>query len=113
MHQKKAYCVLSVQRIGLTAIALITTSPSFATTRREYQAVVTNVLDGNTVVISERIFPGMNGFFYPLTIRLNGIEAPELDAPGGMEAREMLEKLALNEKFYFSELFDTGKSHGA
>ena len=115
MHLQKIHCFIISRGIGLMTIAIVMAVPALATVRMDFEAVVTNVPDGNTVVISERIVPGIvrRGLGYPPTIRLNGIESPGLDCLGGEEAREMLEKLTLNKKFYISELFDTGISRGA
>ena len=92
---------------------LLILGSAHATVRMEYQAVVTNVPDGNTVVISNRILKGGTVYNRPLTIRLDGIESPDLSNTGGAEARILLEKLALGKEVLVSELFDSGVSRGA
>jgi len=53
------------------------------------QGVVTQVIDGDTLVITT---PGKP----PQTVRLRDIDAPEICQPGGAEARRALTDLALN-----------------
>lgn len=102
-----------VKFVMAVAVTMVFVNFVQATFRMEYQAVVTNVPDGNTVVISNRMLKGGGFYHKPLSIRLDGIESPGLINEGGEEARILLEKLALGKEVLVSELFDSGVSRGA
>lgn len=55
-----------------------------------YKVDVIGVHDGDTVTVSVHLGFGL---LFATSIRLAGINAPELSAPGGMEARDYLREL--------------------
>jgi endonuclease YncB( thermonuclease family) len=57
---------------------------------RTIEGVVKRVFDGDTVLVIDAAGD-------PVTIRLNGIDAPEICQPHGPEARQALEELVLNQ----------------
>ena len=57
---------------------------------REIEGVVTRVFDGDTVLV---VVPSGDS----VTVRLNGVDAPEICQPHGVEARRALEEMVLNQ----------------
>jgi endonuclease YncB( thermonuclease family) len=76
------------------------------------QAVITDVVDGDTVIISNRTSRGVS-MTLPNPVDLDGIDAPELDQPGGEEAKQLLTKLLKGKNVSIVELTDSGKSRRA
>jgi endonuclease YncB( thermonuclease family) len=58
---------------------------------RTLEGVVKRVFDGDTLLV-------VDAQGEPVTIRLNGIDAPEICQPHGPEARQALEELVLNQR---------------
>ncbi len=84
-----------------------------ATVGMTYRARVMDIVDGNTIAIGSKIGP------HGITLRpdgplvLDAIRAPELDEPGGPEAKSFLEAMLRGKEISVSELTDCGKSRGA
>ena len=84
--------------------------PADKTIRSE--AVVTDVIDGDSVIISNRTSSGIS-MELPNPVDLDGIDAPELDQPGGEKAKLLLTELLKGKKVRIIELVDSGKPRGA
>jgi endonuclease YncB( thermonuclease family) len=70
-------------------LAAVATQAFSAPSPRAIEGVVTRVFDGDTVLVTEASGD-------TVTVRLNGIDAPEICQPHGQEARQALEALVLN-----------------
>lgn len=79
--------------ILLIAFALfgLITFEAAAATRQAQSGVVTRVVDGDTVWVKT------SASQKPLKVRLQGIDAPEICQPGGVEAREALKRQVLGQ----------------
>lgn len=95
------------------AFVLLSACQCFAATSIVYKASVTNVVDGDTIQTDSlrRVDEEMRPILEP--VYLDSIDAPELDQPGGKEARQFLEKLLLGKEVWIVEVLDGQKSHGA
>lgn len=78
--------------------ALMVTSPLAAAELDEAAGLVTHVTDGDTITVE-----GLG------EIRLADINCPELDAPGGSEAKEFTREKLLNKQVYLDIDNKTGK----
>jgi endonuclease YncB( thermonuclease family) len=105
-------CIVHSVWVAMIATALMPVDSLWATVNMTYYSVVTNVVDGNSVVITDRLSGGWP-VGLPQTVRLDGIIAPELEEPLGEAARKRLNDLVLNKKLYFNEYLDGGIFHGA
>lgn len=76
--------------IALTLLALIT-FPAAAATRRAQSGVVTRVVDGDTLWVRTGASQP------PLKVRIQGIDAPEICQPGGVQARDALKQKVLGQ----------------
>ena len=76
--------------IALTLLALIT-FPAAAATRQTQSGVVTRVVDGDTLWVKTGASQP------PLKVRLQGIDAPEICQPGGVQARDALQQRVLGQ----------------
>lgn len=85
---------------------------SWATLTTEYHSLVVDVIDGDTIVISNKVSRGVK-VRAEGPIKLDAIDAPELDQPCGREARAFLEELIKGKEISVRELTDMGKSRGA
>jgi len=76
-----------------------------------YSSVVVDVIDGDTIVVSNRVYKGvtLQGLH---TVELDGVDAPELDQPGGQEAKVFLKDFLKGKQVDVIELTDQNKSQG-
>jgi micrococcal nuclease len=74
------------------ALACIFPFPAAASSNPSWTGVVTYVVDGDTV----HVLPPGGG--KPVSIRIDGIDAPEICQPGGTEARDALERHVLGKR---------------
>ena len=105
-----------MNRFGTIIAALLVASPCLATVTMTYKAIVTNVVDGNTILIDVKRAPNTNnpvGMKPGGPVVLDAIDAPELDQPGGQEARQFLTELLVGKEVLVVELTDMGTSRGA
>jgi len=81
------------QATKLIAYALLTlmTFQAAAATRQAQSGVVTRVVDGDTLWVKT------SASQRPLKVRLQGIDAPEICQPGGVQAREALKRQVLGQ----------------
>ena len=54
-------------------------------------AMVVRVIDGDTIVIHTEVMPGL--VLHEAHLRVEGINAPEMNTPAGREAKEFVEHL--------------------
>jgi len=97
-------------------LAFLLASPCFATGVARYKASVTNVIDGDTIMIDWKRDPSPAGRYKRRPegpINLDAVDAPELDQPGGEEAKQFLTELLLGKEILVVELIDYGNSLGA
>lgn len=85
----------------------------FASAELKYHSRVVSVADGNTLVVSNRILRGNITMTIDAPVVLDGVKAPELDQPGGEEARSFLERVVKDKDIFVVERIDGGKSRGA
>jgi micrococcal nuclease len=76
---------------AFAAAAVIPAAAAPAPPPRTLQGVVTQVIDGDTVLVAQ---PGQA----PITVRLKDIDAPEICQAWGEDARRALQTLALNKQ---------------
>jgi micrococcal nuclease len=72
--------------------ALLAVPASAISFNSEFSATITEVLDGDTVVVNISCLP------IRMKLRLTGIDAPELKQEFGVEAKEKLASLVLNKQ---------------
>jgi micrococcal nuclease len=72
------------------SMLVVATQAVAAPAPRAIEGVVTRVFDGDTVLVV--VASGDS-----VTVRLNGVDAPELCQPHGIEARRALEEMVLNQ----------------
>jgi len=85
----------------------------FATVTQNYHSRVVGVADGNTLVVSNKVLRGNITLLGESMVILDGVRTPNLDQPGGVEARSFLEGLVKGKEIFVVELTDMGKSRGA
>jgi endonuclease YncB( thermonuclease family) len=83
-----------------------------ATKSVEYQTTVVDVLDGKTIVISNKVFDTGIEILSKETIELDGIDSPEMDQPGGKESHDFLKSTVKGQRVKIIELTDCGRSQG-
>ncbi len=83
-----------------------------ATKRLEYQTTVVDVLDGKSIVISNKVFVTDFEILSNEKIELDGVDSPELDQPGGKEAHEFIKNAVKGQRVKIIELTDSGRSKG-
>ena len=83
-----------------------------ATKRLEYQTTVVDVLDGKSIVISNKVFVTGFEILSNEKIELDGVDSPELDQPGGKEAHEFIKNAVKGHRVRIIELTDSGRSQG-
>ncbi len=101
-------------RLFATVLGLLLSSNiCFATLTMSYVTTVSNVIDGNTIEISKKLFQGETTLLPSGPVILDGVDAPELDQPMGTEARQFLLELIKDKKIRVLEDTDMGRSRGA
>ena len=94
-------------------IAVFHDSASGTTSRHaRYHSVVTNILDGERIAISSRIFPQGFIFDHGNIVRIDGITAPEASHPDRQELMETLGQMLLGKKVNIVERLESGESQG-
>jgi len=83
-----------------------------ATKRMEYQTTVVDVLDGKSIVISNKVFVTGFEILSNEKIELDGVDSPDLDQPRGKEAHEFLKNAVKGQRVKIIELTDGGRSQG-
>lgn len=81
----------AIKLIAFTLLALMTFQ-AMAATRQAQSGVVTRVVDGDTLWVKT------SANAQPLKVRLQGIDAPEICQPGGVQARDVLERQVLGQR---------------
>lgn len=99
--------------VSVWLCCLLVADSSLATVTLMYRAHVVDVIDGNTIVVSNRVLDGGTRFPGIALVHLDGVAAPELDQPGGKEAKTFLEQLLKGKEVAVVELTDMGRSQGA
>ena len=105
-----------MNRFAAIVIAILVASPCLATVTMKYKGTVTNVVDGDTILIDVKRSPNPND---PVKMKaygpveLDGVDTPELDQPGGEDAKQFLAELLIGQEVVVVELTDTGTSRGA
>lgn len=84
----------------------------YATGTIQYSAMVVDVVDGNTIIVSNRV-SGPITMLGQHTIILDSIAAPDLSQQGGQDAKVFLETKIKDRIITVVELTDRGKSRGA
>jgi endonuclease YncB( thermonuclease family) len=102
---------LHIRQIVVITLGFLNCQPAVA--RMGYFATVTNVIDGNSVVIADRQFGRWRHTIPPYIVRLDGIVAPERTNSFGVESCKRLSELVLNKKLHFLEELEGDVSHGA
>ncbi len=85
---------------------------AFATVRLEYETKVIDVIDGKTVVVSNKVSKTGIEISSAGTLELDGIDAPDLDQPGGKMAHECLKCMVNGQAVTIIEVSDNGHSRG-
>lgn len=99
--------------VSVIICAVMASNCALATMTIGYQAQIADIVDGNTIIVSNRAGSAMQ-LMGVVTSRLDGVEAPALKQQGGLEAREFLSSLlAKGQKVEVIELIDGGESKGA
>ena len=80
----------AIKLIAYALLALITFEAA-AAVRQAQSGVVTRVVDGDTLWVKT------SASQQPLKVRLQGIDAPEICQPGGLEARDALKRQVLGQ----------------
>jgi len=96
----------------IKCILLCMAVSAHATKRLEYQTTVVDVLDGKSIVISNKVFVTGFEILSKETIELDGMDSPALDQPGGKEAHEHLKATVKGKRVKIIELTDSGNSLG-
>jgi len=99
-------------RATLSCAFLCMAVTAHATKRLEYQTTVVDVLDGKSIVISNKVFVTGFEILSKETIELDGVDSPELDQPGGKEAHEFIKNAVKGQRVKITELTDGGCSRG-
>lgn len=84
-----------------------------ADTTVSYRARVVEVIDGDTLVVSNKVLIGDITLKGEAMVKLDGMHAPKMDQPGGQEAKAFLERLVKDKDVRVVELTDMGESRGA
>jgi len=86
---------------------------TFADITLRYRAAVVEVIDGNTIVVSNRLLREDVRLTGLATVKLDAVAAPRTDQPGGQEAKSFLEKAVIDKEVVVVERSEMGKSVGA
>jgi len=87
-------------------------SPIFAGGKISYVADVIDVVDGDSFCITNRI-SGKISMRAETPVKLDGVDAPEIEQPGGQESRDYLVALLQGKRISVVEIVDRGVSKGA
>ena len=82
-------CAQKASKLIAIALLALITLPAVAATRQAQSGVVTRVVDGDTLWVKTGASQP------PLKVRIQGIDAPEICQPGGVQARDALKQKVL------------------
>jgi endonuclease YncB( thermonuclease family) len=100
--------VLQVMSFGMLIV-----NTCWATSTLNYQTTVLDVIDGNTIVISNKVFKHGIQRRSDSNVELDGIATPRIEQLGGKEAKAFLERLVKGKSVNIIELTDQDRSRGA
>jgi len=98
--------------MSLAVVFLYAPTTAYATKTIAYRTVVVDVVDGDTIVVSNRVF-NWETYRGLHTLELDCVDAPTLEQSGGQEAKTLLERLLLGKEVLVTELTDRDQSKGA
>lgn len=98
---------------GVLLLALCSVPQSFADKAIVYRTTVIGVVNGDTIVITNKIGSYGISLRSEVPVKLDAVDAPELGQAGGEAAKAYLEDLLLGKEIFVEELTDSGKSRGA
>lgn len=105
----KSHSILILVIMMVAAVA----GRTWATKTIRYRTTVVDIVDGDTIVITNKVV-GHGVTMRPQgPVDLDAVDAPELDQAGGPEAKAFLEKFVKGKEVFIVELTDGGKSRGA
>lgn len=99
--------------LQVISIGLLTANTCVASRTLSYQTTVLDVIDGNTIVISNKVFKHGIELKSEGNVILDGVVAPKVEQSGGKEAKHFLERLLKGASVSIIELTDQGRSRGA
>ncbi len=100
--------VLQVMSVGMLIV-----NTCGATRTLSYQTTVLDVIDGNTIVISNKVFKHGIHLRSDGNVELDGIATPRIEQLGGKEAKAFLTKLVKGKRVNIVEQTDRDQSRGA
>lgn len=103
---------MNLKKLIINWMFFLSLLSAHASVRMEYQATVVDVLDGKTIVISNKVFDTGIEILSKESIELDGVDSPELDQPGGKEAHEFIKNAVKGHRVRIIELTDSGRSQG-
>jgi endonuclease YncB( thermonuclease family) len=110
---KKAGFKLHVLTLFSVLVAgLLCPETAVATKEIRYRTMIVDVVDGNSVVVSNRVFASGYEIKIGNVVTLDGVVAPKLEERGGQEARDGLSKWILGKHVNVHETLDMGVSRG-
>ncbi len=95
------------------SVGLLWASTCMASRTLSYKTTVLDVIDGNTIVISNKVFQHGIELKAEDNVVLDGVASPKLEQTGGKEAKHFLEGLVKGKVVTIIELTDQGRSYGA
>lgn len=99
--------------VGLLLLFFCAVPQSFADKTIAYRTTVIDVVNGDTIVITNKIGSYGISLRADAPIKLDGVDAPERGQAGYEAAKAFLEKLLLGNEIFVVELRDSGDSRGA
>ncbi len=121
------YMIVTVQRIragsqhvidmcrfflSIMCVILLGVQSSFASREFRYHTVIVDVVDGNNVIVSNRVFNSGYELKINNVVPLDGIDAPSLEEKDGGEACDALVEWVRGRQVNICELIDSGVSKG-
>jgi len=98
--------------LGTVVLTLMLSLQTQADLTIRYYGKVDSVIDGDTITLTLQSSVDSNKDGKTRTLNLDGIDAPEIDQPCGMEAKEFLKGLLQGRNLLVIERGDMGKSYG-
>lgn len=99
--------------LQVIGFGLLMVNTCWATKTLSYQTSVLDVIDGDTIVISNKVFKHGIQLRSEGNVELDGVAAPGVEQTGGKEAKAFLEKLVKGKSVNIVELTDQDRSRGA